>query len=445
MGAGAAGAVPRAARPLPAHRRARPRQSRRARLALIDAARRLAEPDRMGRLFKALALCHPALPAPPGFDAHDRRYRRSPTAPARPRTASSPAEGGVSRRPLCQPQLQPLRPGPRARRCWRTAPAPPRALGADPARLVGLTQVHGADVVHVTEPWAAGGGPRADAMVTDRPGHRARHRHRRLRAGAARRPERPAWSARRMPAGAAPWPACWRRRSPRWLRLGADAARDRRRDRSLHRRRPPTRSAADLRDAVLARDPADARFFRRRRAGALAVRPARLLRRPARRGRRRPRSSVLEADTLADETVSSAIAAARSPAAGRSATRSRSSRCDAAIWHRAYHIAYHSLARAAVLLSLAACGDLPRPFQGNPGATAERLAQPPPAAARRAGAGRRAAARRRQRRLSPTPSPRPAGRRRCRPSPSARAYGRLAPRRHAPRPARATVVPHVHA
>jgi SAM-dependent MidA family methyltransferase len=36
-------------------------------LELIDRARRLAEPDRMGRLFKALALCHPALQGPPGF------------------------------------------------------------------------------------------------------------------------------------------------------------------------------------------------------------------------------------------------------------------------------------------------------------------------------------------------------------------------------------------
>jgi NADH dehydrogenase [ubiquinone] 1 alpha subcomplex assembly factor 7 len=37
--------------------------------ALIDAARRLAEPDRMGRLFKALALCSPATPMLPGFEA----------------------------------------------------------------------------------------------------------------------------------------------------------------------------------------------------------------------------------------------------------------------------------------------------------------------------------------------------------------------------------------
>ena len=37
--------------------------------ALIDAARRLAEPNRMGRLFKALAVCHPGCPTPPGFEA----------------------------------------------------------------------------------------------------------------------------------------------------------------------------------------------------------------------------------------------------------------------------------------------------------------------------------------------------------------------------------------
>jgi polyphenol oxidase len=45
-----------------------------------------------------------------------------------------------------------------------------RAIDVDPARLVGIHQVHGADVTHVTEPWTPGNGPRADAMVTDRPG-----------------------------------------------------------------------------------------------------------------------------------------------------------------------------------------------------------------------------------------------------------------------------------
>ena len=44
------------------------------------------------------------------------------------------------------------------------------ALGADPALLMGVTQVHGHDVVTVTEPWAAGEGARADAMVTNRSG-----------------------------------------------------------------------------------------------------------------------------------------------------------------------------------------------------------------------------------------------------------------------------------
>jgi YfiH family protein len=45
-----------------------------------------------------------------------------------------------------------------------------RTIGADPAALLGLTQVHGAEVVHATTAWAAGAGPRADAVVTDRPG-----------------------------------------------------------------------------------------------------------------------------------------------------------------------------------------------------------------------------------------------------------------------------------
>jgi NADH dehydrogenase [ubiquinone] 1 alpha subcomplex assembly factor 7 len=35
--------------------------------ALHSGAQRLAEPDQMGRLFKVLAICHPALPTPPGF------------------------------------------------------------------------------------------------------------------------------------------------------------------------------------------------------------------------------------------------------------------------------------------------------------------------------------------------------------------------------------------
>jgi NADH dehydrogenase [ubiquinone] 1 alpha subcomplex assembly factor 7 len=36
--------------------------------ALIESSRRLIEPDRMGRLFKAMAICSPGAPTPPGFD-----------------------------------------------------------------------------------------------------------------------------------------------------------------------------------------------------------------------------------------------------------------------------------------------------------------------------------------------------------------------------------------
>lgn len=44
------------------------------------------------------------------------------------------------------------------------------ALGLPPAALVGLHQVHGADVATVTAPWTHDVRPKADAMVTDRPG-----------------------------------------------------------------------------------------------------------------------------------------------------------------------------------------------------------------------------------------------------------------------------------
>ena len=45
-----------------------------------------------------------------------------------------------------------------------------RSLGLTPDRLVGLTQVHGAEVATVAAPWPEGAGPRADAMVTRMPG-----------------------------------------------------------------------------------------------------------------------------------------------------------------------------------------------------------------------------------------------------------------------------------
>ncbi len=45
-----------------------------------------------------------------------------------------------------------------------------RAVGAAPASLLGITQVHGADCVIVASAWVAGAGPRADAMATRVPG-----------------------------------------------------------------------------------------------------------------------------------------------------------------------------------------------------------------------------------------------------------------------------------
>lgn len=45
-----------------------------------------------------------------------------------------------------------------------------QALTVDPARLVSPYQHHSADVITVEEPWVPGKGPKADALVTDRPG-----------------------------------------------------------------------------------------------------------------------------------------------------------------------------------------------------------------------------------------------------------------------------------
>jgi YfiH family protein len=78
-------------------------------------------------------------------------------------------EGGVSEGPFASLNASLSGADDRARVLENRARAA-RALGADPSRLVGITQVHGADVATVTQPWAPGAGPRADAMVTDRAG-----------------------------------------------------------------------------------------------------------------------------------------------------------------------------------------------------------------------------------------------------------------------------------
>jgi YfiH family protein len=45
-----------------------------------------------------------------------------------------------------------------------------RHLGTAPERLATPYQVHGTEAVHVVAAWAPGAGPKADAVVTDRPG-----------------------------------------------------------------------------------------------------------------------------------------------------------------------------------------------------------------------------------------------------------------------------------
>jgi hypothetical protein len=78
-------------------------------------------------------------------------------------------EGGVSEGPFASLNCSISSPDNRAHVMENRARAA-RALGADPALLLGLTQVHGAHVATVTTPWTVGNGPRADAAVTAIPG-----------------------------------------------------------------------------------------------------------------------------------------------------------------------------------------------------------------------------------------------------------------------------------
>ena len=134
-----------------------------------------------------------------------------------------------------------------------------QAVGAAPERLVGLMQVHGADVVRVTEPWAPGCGPRADALVTDRPD---------VALGVVTADCAPVLFACESGRVVGAAHAGWRGALAGILEatLAAMAALGAPRE-SVHASVGPCIAAAsyevaaDLRDAVLARDPADARFF----------------------------------------------------------------------------------------------------------------------------------------------------------------------------------------
>jgi hypothetical protein len=173
-----------------------------------------------------------------------------------------------------------------------------RALGAEPANLLGLMQVHGAAVVHVTAAWAPGAGPPADAMVTDRPG---------VALGIVTADCAPVLFVDSAAGVVGAAHAGWRGAAVGVLEATLDAMR------ALGARhiaaaigpcirQPSYEVGADLRDAVLAGNAADARFFAagkrdlhwqfdlpgycaaRLEAAGAAV------------------TDVIEADTLADET-----------------------------------------------------------------------------------------------------------------------------------------------
>ena len=172
-----------------------------------------------------------------------------------------------------------------------------RRVGAEPAALVGLTQVHGAAVVRVAEPWPPGAGPRADALGPDRPG---------VALGVVTADCAPVWLADPAAGVIGAVHAGWRGAAAGVLEaavaemaaLGAAPGRIRAAvgpciGRASYEVGP------DVRDAVTGHDPADARFFAPGRDAHhwwfdLAGYCARRLRGLA-------EVEVLDADTAADE------------------------------------------------------------------------------------------------------------------------------------------------
>lgn len=133
------------------------------------------------------------------------------------------------------------------------------ALGATLPNLVGLTQVHGPDVVRVDTPWRPGEGPRADAAVTATPG---------IAIGIVTADCAPVLFADAEAGVVGGAHAGWRGALAGVLEATLDAMEalgaDRRRIAAAVGPcigQASYEVAADLRDAVLARDPADARFF----------------------------------------------------------------------------------------------------------------------------------------------------------------------------------------
>jgi polyphenol oxidase len=134
-----------------------------------------------------------------------------------------------------------------------------QALDAHPDRLVGLKQVHGDRVVTVSEPWAVGAGEAADAMVTDRSG---------IALGIVTADCAPVLFADAQAGVVGAAHAGWRGAVLGVLEMtvGAMEALGARRETVTAAigpciAQPSYEVGPDLRDVVLARDPADAGFF----------------------------------------------------------------------------------------------------------------------------------------------------------------------------------------
>lgn len=133
------------------------------------------------------------------------------------------------------------------------------AVGAALSNLIGLTQVHGPDVVRVETPWRPGEGPRADAAVTATPG---------IAIGIVTADCAPVLFADAEAGVVGGAHAGWRGALSGVLEATLSAMEalgaDRRRIAAAVGPcigQASYEVAADLRDAVLARDPEDARFF----------------------------------------------------------------------------------------------------------------------------------------------------------------------------------------
>ena len=133
------------------------------------------------------------------------------------------------------------------------------AIGVPRPYLLGCTQVHGADVATVEAPWQPGAGPRADAMVTARKG---------VALGIVTADCAPVLFADPDTGVAGAAHAGWRGALAGVLEatVTAMAALGAQSDRIVAAVGPcigqgSYEVAADMRDAILARSPADARFF----------------------------------------------------------------------------------------------------------------------------------------------------------------------------------------